>query len=69
MAADCRVESLYNLAAFTTVRNCDLFKSEFRSLPNAVQCDIYRTVGIDFLFYFNFQGLSNMKTLITQFSF
>jgi len=46
MAADCRVESLYDLAAFTTVRNCDVFKSEFRSLPNAVQCDIYRTVSI-----------------------
>ena len=65
MAADCRVESLYNLAAFTTVTNCDLFKSEFRSLPNAVQCDIYRTVGIDFFLYFNFQRFSNMKTLIT----
>lgn len=46
MAADCRVESLYDLAAFTTVRNCDVFKSEFRSLPNAVQCDIYRTVSM-----------------------
>ena len=46
MAEDCRVDSLYDLAAFTTVRNCDVFKSEFRSLPNAVQCDIYRTVSI-----------------------
>lgn len=46
MAADCRVESLYDLAAFSTVRNCDVFKSEFRSLPNAVQCDIYRTVSM-----------------------
>ena len=46
MAAECRVESLYDLAAFTTVRNCDVFKSEFRSLPNAVQCDIYRTVSM-----------------------
>ena len=46
MAADCRVESLYDLAAFTTVKNCDVFKSEFRSLPNAVQCDIYRTVSL-----------------------
>lgn len=46
MAADCRVDSLYDLAAFTTVRNCDVFKTEFRSLPNAVQCDIYRTVSI-----------------------
>lgn len=43
-----RVESLYVLSAFTTVRNCDVFKSEFRSLPNAVQCDIYRTVSISF---------------------
>lgn len=45
-----RVESLYVLAAFTTVRNCNVFKSEFRSLPNAVQCDIYRTVSISFFF-------------------
>ncbi|XP_078362508.1 amyloid protein-binding protein 2-like isoform X1 [Oculina patagonica] len=44
MAADCRVDSLYDLASLTTVRNCDLFKSEFRSLPNAVQCDVYRTL-------------------------
>ena len=50
MAADWRVDSLYDLAAFTTVRNCDVFKSEFRSLPNAVQCDVYRVVGI-FSFY------------------
>lgn len=49
MAEDCTVKSLYNLAAFTTVRNCDFFKSEFRLLPNAVQCDIYRGVGFDFV--------------------
>ncbi|RMX52041.1 hypothetical protein pdam_00003706 [Pocillopora damicornis] len=44
MAAGRRVHSLYDLATFTTVRNCDLFKLEYRSLPNAVQCDIYRTL-------------------------
>lgn len=45
MAADCTVDSLYDLAALTTVKNCDVFKLEFRSLPNAVQCDVYRTVS------------------------
>lgn len=62
MAADWRVDSLYDLAAFTTVRNCDVFKSEFRSLPNAVQCDVYRVVGIYFLLYLNFSRFGNMKT-------
>ena len=57
MAAGRRVHSLYDLATFTTVRNCDLFKLEYRSLPNAVQCDIYRTVCILILssyFFFRF---------------
>ena len=57
MAAGRRVHSLYDLATFTTVRNCDLFKLEYRSLPNAVQCDIYRTVCILLLssyFFFRF---------------
>ncbi|KAK2574365.1 Amyloid protein-binding protein 2 [Acropora cervicornis] len=40
--ANCRVENLYKLAASTTAQNCDLYKCEFRSLPNTVQCDIYR---------------------------
>ncbi|XP_067034677.1 amyloid protein-binding protein 2-like [Acropora muricata] len=40
--ANCRIENLYKLAASTTARNCDLYKCEFRSLPNTVQCDIYR---------------------------
>lgn len=62
MAADCSVRSLYNLAAFTTVRNCDVYKSEFRSLPNAVQCDVYRAVGIYTFLYFSFQGFGNLKT-------
>lgn len=44
--ANCRVENLYKLAAFTTARNCDLYKCEFRSLPNTVQCDIYRQVSV-----------------------
>lgn len=45
MAAGSRVESLYDLAALSAVKNSHVYKSEFRSLPNAVQCDIYRTVG------------------------
>lgn len=45
MAAGSRVESLYDLAALSAVKNCHVYKSEFRSLPNAIQCDIYRTVG------------------------
>ncbi|CAH3019390.1 unnamed protein product [Porites evermanni] len=44
MAAGSRVESLYDLAALSAVKNCHVYKSEFRSLPNAVQCDIYRTL-------------------------
>lgn len=60
MAADCRVDSLYDLAAFTTVRNCDVFKTEFRSLPNAVQCDIYRTVSISMFSVSFFSWFSSM---------
>lgn len=64
MAAGRRVDSLYDLAAFTTVRSCNLFKSEFRSLPNAVQCDLYRTVCILILSFSSFHVSKVMGQLL-----
>ena len=67
MAAGRRVNSLYDLATFTTVRNCDLFKLEYRSLPNAVQCDIYRTVCILILSSYFFFALLPRQLMFTKF--
>lgn len=67
MAAGRRVHSLYDLATFTTVRNCDLFKLEYRSLPNAVQCDIYRTVCILILSSYFFFALLPRQLMFTKF--
>lgn len=67
MAAGRRVHSLYDLATFTTVKNCDLFKLEYRSLPNAVQCDIYRTVCILILSSYFFFALLPRQLMFTKF--
>ncbi|XP_031555036.1 amyloid protein-binding protein 2-like [Actinia tenebrosa] len=36
------VLTLYNLAVFKAVRHQNVFRTEFRYLPDAIQCDIYR---------------------------